>query len=168
MKHGGRKAAQYTSITTQQNPTVSPVITTDYSLIATDANGCESIPKVVTVEVLDPLMLSVTRPLNVDTGICPYDFATIDLIATGGDGTYSYFLQPDLSTPVALPMQVQPNSTTTYSFTVIDGCTTPAATTSSTITIFVIPEVDFIGDELEGCDPHVTNFHCVIFLRITG
>lgn len=142
----------------QQNPTVSPIFTTDYSLIVTDANGCASIPKTVTVEVMDPLTLSVARPLNVDTGICPYDFATIDLIATGGDGVYSYFLHPDLNTPISLPMQVQPSATTAYDFVVIDGCTTPQASTSSTITVFTIPTVDFVGDELEGCDPHITNF----------
>lgn len=144
-------------ITTQQNPTVSPIITTDYSLIATDANGCVSIPKIVTVEVLDPLTLAVTSPLSLDTGICPYDFAIIDLVATGGDGAYSYFLEPNPA-PITLPMQVQPSSTTTYDFIVTDGCTTPAALASSTITVFILPEVDFVGDELEGCDPHVTNF----------
>jgi gliding motility-associated-like protein len=144
-------------ITTQQNPTVSPIITTDYSLIATDANGCVSIPKIVTVEVLDPLTLAVTSPLSMDTGICPYDFATIDLLATGGDGAYSYFLEPNPA-PITLPMQVQPSSTTTYDFIVTDGCTTPAVLVSSTITVFILPEVDFVGDDLEGCDPHVTNF----------
>jgi gliding motility-associated-like protein len=145
-------------VTTQQNPTVSPIITTDYSLIATDANGCTSVPKTVTVEVLDPLTLTITRPLNQDTGICPYDFATLDVVATGGDGNYSYFLLPELVTPANLPMQVQPNATTTYDFIVIDGCTTPSASTSSTITVFILPQVNFVGDELEGCDPHVTNF----------
>ncbi|MDA9120856.1 gliding motility-associated C-terminal domain-containing protein [Flavobacteriales bacterium] len=145
-------------ITTQQNPTVSPVITTDYSLVATDANGCASIPKTVTIAVLDPLTLTVTRPLNVDTGICPYDFATLDVVATGGDGNYSYFLLPELVTPAVLPMQVQPNATTTYDFIVTDGCTTPSASASSTITVFILPQVNFVGDELEGCDPHVTNF----------
>jgi len=146
-------------VSTQPNPTVNPIVTTDYSLIATDANGCSSIPKIVTVEVRDPLTLTVIRPLaSPDTGICPYDFAIIDLAATGGDGSYSYFLQPVLTTPVVIPMQVQPNTTTTYVFTVMDGCTTPAATASSTITVFILPEVNFVGDLLEGCDPHLTNF----------
>lgn len=146
-------------ISTQQNPTVSPLITTGYSLIATDANGCISVPKAVTIVVLDPLTLWVTRPYaSPDTGICPYDFAIIDLAASGGDGVYSYFLQPDLTTPISLPMQVQPTTTTTYDFVVTDGCTTPQATASSTITIFVIPTVDFMGDKLEGCEPHRVNF----------
>lgn len=143
----------------QQNPTVSPIITTTYTFIGTDANGCDTDPVTVTVEVLEPLDLSVTRPLfGPDTGICPYDFAVIDLDATGGDGNYSYFLLPDNSNPIILPMQVQPTATTTYDFMVTDGCTTPAAFASSTITVFILPNVDFIGDDLDGCHEHTTIF----------
>lgn len=144
---------------TQHTPSVSPLITTEYALIATDANGCSSAPKTVTVEVLDPLTLTVTRPIaSPDTGICPNDFATIDLAATGGDGVYTFYLEPDLATPISLPMDVQPNTTTTYNFVVTDGCTTPAASASSTVTVFTIPTVSFVGDELEGCEPLRVNF----------
>lgn len=144
---------------TLQNPTVSPVVTTTYTLVVTDANGCESAPKFITVEVLPPLDLQVIRPLaSPDTGICPYDFTVIDLLATGGDGNYTYFLEPDNINPVQLPMSVQPASTTTYTFTVEDGCTTPPANAASTITVFQLPVVDFAGDLLEGCDPHTTVF----------
>ena len=148
-----------TLLTTTQNPTVSPVFSTIYTLTVSDANGCITAPTTVQVIVKDPLSLNVTRPLaSPDTGICPYDFAVIDLIATGGDGTYSYYLNPDLSTPVGLPMQVQPASTTTYNFTVRDGCTTPPAFASSTITVFILPVVDFVGDELTGCHIHTVDF----------
>ncbi|MCF8276813.1 MAG: gliding motility-associated C-terminal domain-containing protein [Flavobacteriales bacterium] len=144
---------------TQQNQTVSPLVTTTYTLIAIDANGCTTAPVTTTVQVRDPLTLSVTRPIfSPDTGICPYDFAVIDLQAFGGDGDYRYFLAPDNLNPVVLPMQVQPNTTTTYNFNVLDGCTTPPAFASSTITVFVIPTVDFIGDDLSGCDVHTVQF----------
>lgn len=146
-------------IPNQQNPTVSPVVTTTYTLVATDANGCESTPKYVVVEVHPPLTLGITRPLySPDTAICPYDFATIDLEATGGDGAYSFYLLPDQSNEITVPMQVQPAITTTYDFTVTDGCTTPPAFATSTITVFILPEVNFIGDELAGCDPHTVEF----------
>ncbi|MFM1875626.1 MAG: hypothetical protein RL266_1363 [Bacteroidota bacterium] len=144
---------------TLQNPTVSPIITTTYTFIATDANGCTSAPKFVTVEVLDPLSLSVIRPLfNPDTGICPYDFAILDLVANGGDGNYTYYLDPDFVNPAVLPMQVQPAVTTTYNFTVVDGCTTPPANASSTVTVYPLPVVDFAGDDLSGCHEHTVNF----------
>ena len=144
---------------TLQNPTVSPTITTDYTFTATDANGCSTIPKFITVEVLSALSLDVTRPLfSPDTGICPNDFAIIDLQATGGDGNYTYYLQPDNTTPIQLPLQVQPSATATYTFTVEDGCTTPSATATSTIAVYELPLIDFTGDNLSGCHEHTVNF----------
>jgi gliding motility-associated-like protein len=144
---------------TEQNPTVSPEVTTTYTFTAIDANGCISPPKFVTVEVLPPLTLDVIRPtFSPDTGICPYDFAVIHLQGNGGDGNYTYFLNPDLTTPLTLPMQVQPGTTTTYDFTVVDGCTTPPANASSTITVFQLPAVNFAGDVLSGCHIHTVNF----------
>lgn len=142
-----------------QNPTVSPIVSTTYTFVATDVNGCTSAPKFVTVDVHDPLTLSVIRPLfNPDTGICPYDFAVLDLTATGGDGNYTYYLDPDFVNPAVLPMQVQPNTTTTYNFTVVDGCTTPSANASSTVTVYPLPIVDFVGDDLSGCHEHTVVF----------
>ncbi|MCF8464352.1 MAG: gliding motility-associated C-terminal domain-containing protein, partial [Flavobacteriales bacterium] len=148
-----------TLLASTQNPIVSPVFSTTYTLITSDTNGCITSPSTVQVVVNDPLSLTVTRPISSpDSGICPYDFAVIDLLATGGDGNYSYYLNPDLATPVTLPMQVQPTSTTTYNFTVLDGCTTPAAFASSTITVFLLPVVDFVGDDLDGCHIHTVAF----------
>jgi gliding motility-associated-like protein len=143
----------------QLNTTVSPLTTTTYNFIATDANGCSSAASAVTVQVRQPLNLSIVRPVSSpDTGICPYDFAVIDLQATGGDGNYTYYLAPDNLNPVSLPMQVQPNSTTTYSFQVSDGCTTPPAFASSTIEVYLLPNVNFSGDLLSGCHEHTTSF----------
>ncbi|MBI1288160.1 MAG: T9SS type B sorting domain-containing protein [Flavobacteriales bacterium] len=148
-----------TLVGSQQNPTVSPIISTTYTFSGADANGCTSTPVDVTVEVLDPLTLTIERPLfSPDTGICPYDFAVIDLSATGGDENYSYYLQPDLTTPLSLPMQVEPGTTTTYDFVVNDGCTTPPASASSTITVFQLPQVDFTAEPPNGCDELTTNF----------
>ena len=150
--------ADISLIVTQQNPTVSPIITTDYTFIGTDNNGCDTDPAVVTVTVYDPLSLDVTRPLfSPDTSICPYDSATINLQGIGGDGNYSYFLQPDLANPITLPMYVQPTATTGYAFMVTDGCTTPPAFATSNITVHILPEVDFVADELTGCNPHTIN-----------
>lgn len=144
---------------TDQNPTVSPAATTTYSFVAEDANGCASTPKEVTVNVLPPLTLDITRPLaGGDTAICLNDFATIDLNAGGGDGAYNIFLMPDMVTPVVLPLAVQPSVTTTYDFVVTDGCTTPPAFASSTVTVLPLPVVNFSGDVLEGCDVHTVQF----------
>lgn len=144
-----------------QNPTVMPVVTTEYTLIATDAAGCVSAPKYVTVEVNPPLSLNFVRPTQSpsgDTAICRYESATIDLQASGGNGQYTYFLDPDNQNPVPLPMVVNPNTTTSYTFTVVDGCTTPPVSLTNTITVNQLPVVDFSGDDLSGCDQHTVSF----------
>jgi gliding motility-associated-like protein len=147
--------ADGTLVANLQNPTISPTVTTQYTFVGEDANGCSSEPVAITVTVHPPLSLNVTRPLfGPDTAICPYDFAVLDLQGSGGDGYYNYFLQPDLLNPATFPMQVQPAATTNYGFVVTDGCTTPPAFAASNVTVHFLPEVDFIADELTGCDPH--------------
>jgi gliding motility-associated-like protein len=151
--------ADPTLVTTSQNPTVSPVITTDYSLVVADANGCNSAPQDVTVEVSPPLSLNVTRPLfDPDTAICLNDFATLDLQAAGGDGNYSYYLLPDNTNQVQFPIQVNPTATTTYDFMVSDGCGTPNAFATSTITVNGLPTPNFTVDDPAGCEPHTVSF----------
>lgn len=141
------------------NPTVMPETSTTYTLVVTDANGCVSAPKNVTVDVLPPLTLDVIRPLfSPDTSICPYDTATINLIAGGGDGNYNIYLLPDNINPVTLPIDTQPTVTTTFQFMVSDGCTTPPAFTSSTVTVFELPTIDILALPDSGCEPLTVNF----------
>lgn len=151
--------ADPTLVTNVPNPTVSPVVSTDYSIVVTDAEGCSSSHQSIQVEVHDPLSLIATRPtFTPDTAICPYDFATIDIEAFGGDGNYSFFLLPDLVTEVSFPMDVQPSETTTYDFMVSDGCTTPFEFLSSTITVHGLPTVNFTSDKVDGCQPLAVTF----------
>lgn len=144
---------------TASNPMVSPSQTTTYTLVVTDANGCQSAPKDVTIAVLPPLSLNVIRPLNSpDTTICPYDFATIDLQASGGDGNYNIYLLPDVNTPISLPLDTQPLVTTTFDFMVTDGCGTPPAFASSTITVVILPQILINADPNSGCHPLTVDF----------
>jgi len=143
---------------TQQNPTVSPTVTTTYSFVAQDANNCQALPKIVTVVVRDPLTLDVIRPVtNGDTAICLNDVATFNLAATGGDGNYSFFTMPGMN-PITLPLSVQPDVTTTYNFVVTDGCTTPQATASGTVTVLPLPVPNFTVDITNACDPLTVQF----------
>lgn len=145
-------------VATDQNPTVSPISSTNYQATVTDANGCTSSAQ-VPIQVLSGLTVNVIRPTaNPDTAICPGEQATIDLDISGGDGNYTVYLLPDINAPIALPIQVQPNNTTTYVFEVIDGCTTPSAPAQSTITINEIPTIEFSADEPNGCDIHQVQF----------
>ena len=151
--------ADPTLVTTSQNPTASPIVTTTYEFVAEDANGCASAVQSVVVNVAEPLDLSIIRPaFSSDTAICRFDAATIDLEATGGDGNYSIFLLPDVSTPVQLPMQVLPNTTTTYDFMVEDGCGTPEAFATSVVTVHQLPTSNFVSDVRNGCQPLTVQF----------
>ncbi|MCF8276815.1 MAG: gliding motility-associated C-terminal domain-containing protein [Flavobacteriales bacterium] len=142
-----------------QNPTVSPTQTTTYTLVVTDANGCTSAPKVVTIDVLPPLTLNVIRPFfSPDTTICPYDFATLNLIAGGGDGNYQVYLLPDNVNPVTLPLDTQPAVTTTFNFMVLDGCGTPPAFASSTVTVVQLPLIQIDAQPDSGCHPLTVDF----------
>ncbi|MGB0369636.1 MAG: PKD domain-containing protein, partial [Flavobacteriales bacterium] len=151
--------ADPTLISTDQNPTVSPLVTTTYTLVVTDANGCPSDPQDIIIDVLPPLTLDVIRPLiSPDTSICPYDFATLNLVAGGGDGNYNIYLLPDIINPITLPLDTQPLVTTTFDFTVIDGCTTPPAFVSSTVTIHPLPTVLIEAEPDSGCHPLTVQF----------
>jgi gliding motility-associated-like protein len=102
--------------------------------------------------------LDVVRPLvSPDTSICPYDFATIDLTAGGGDGTYNIYLLPDTD-PITLPLDTQPLVTTTFEFMVTDGCTTPAAFVSSTVTVHILPTILVDAEPDSGCHPLTVEF----------
>jgi gliding motility-associated-like protein len=109
--------------------------------------------------VLPPLSLDVIRPLfSPDTTICPYDFATLNLTAGGGDGNYSIYLLPDNVNPISLPLDTQPLVTTTFDFMVTDGCTTPPAFASSTVTVVTLPQINIQALPDSGCEPLTVNF----------
>ena len=151
--------ADVSLISTQQNPTVSPVVTTTYTYVNEDVNGCGSTAQTIIINVLPALSITVVQPAFLpDTAICPYDFAVLNLEGVGGDGNYSFYLASDLANPIQFPMQVQPNATTTYDFVLQDGCTTPQAFSSHTITVHSLPTVAFSGDNLDGCHEHTTVF----------
>lgn len=141
------------------SPTVSPSVSTAYTLIVTDANGCQSAPKTITIDVLPPLTLNVIRPLSSpDTSICPYDYATLNLLASGGDGNYQIYLLPDNVNPIALPLDTQPEVTTTFDFMVVDGCGTPPAYASSTVTVHLLPQIIIAAQPDSGCQPLTVTF----------
>lgn len=135
------------------NPQVSPTVTTVYTLVVTDSNGCQSLPALLTIDVLAPLNLSGN-----DASICPNEEATIDLMPSGGDGYYSIFLLPNQVDPVSMPMTIQTSSTSTYEFMVLDGCESPAAFSTSTVTVHELPQIMLDANPKVGCAPLTVNF----------
>jgi len=136
-----------------QSITVSPTLDQIYCVIGTDANGCSSGQVCLTVTVNPTLNVSALS----DQTICMGDNASISALATGGDGgPYTYAWDQGLGN--GQNHTVNPTATTVYTVTATDGCETPSATASLTITVSPIPTISFTADTLEGCTPVATTF----------
>lgn len=120
-------AAPYTYLwdtgETTESITVTPGVTTTYSVTVTDACLMESASNsiVVDVPVLPPLVLNQTPDI---TEICPYLPTTLESNASGGSGNYTYQwssnFDPNLGTNSTV--NVIPSTTTTYTVVVTDNC----------------------------------------------
>lgn len=138
---------------TTQNINVSPTNTQSYCVTATDGNGCTSQPACVTVAVNPALNVTALA----DQPICAGESAQISALGTGGNGgpyTYTW----DQGVGIGQNQSVSPTFTTVYTVTLSDGCTTPNASASVTITVNTVPNISFSADTLEGCFPVSSNF----------
>lgn len=135
---------------------VSPVVTTTYSVFATDANGCFTPPVQITVTV-NPL-LQVTA--QSDQSICPGENVIITANGSGGNGGPFTFSWDDGAGNIlnGNTQTVSPTATTTYTVTLTDNCGTPSVTDAVTITVNPTPVVTFTADNLQGCTPVSVNF----------
>jgi len=117
---------------------VSPIVTTTYTLTATDA--CLGVPAngngIVTVPVYPPMTI-ITSP---DTSVlCPNTPLVLSSEATGGEGTFSYtWLNGTTVLGTSPILNVSPMVTTTYTVLIEDGCGFPV---TSYITVTVIASV---------------------------
>ncbi len=148
---GGTPGYTYTWSTS--TPTVSPVVTTQYTVYATDANGCTSLPANITVSV-HPHLAVIT---NTVMPVCANSPVIISAQASGGNGgPYTYTWMP--GNIVGAAVQVSPSSTTVYTVTVTDGCTNPGAIGTVTVTTINLPVVSFISDDTAVCEDACINF----------
>lgn len=115
------------------NVIVSPTTNQSYTVMVTDANGCQFGPDSILVKVRDPLVVTA---IAAPPAACPNTPTTITVTATGGTGIYTFTWQPN--NYVGTSIVIAPSSTTTYTITGFDGCTVPNDT--ATITVFVYPD----------------------------
>ena len=128
---------------------VSPTATTTYSVVATDANNCPSLP--VNVDVVVSPGLIVTLPLN--RSICIGESTSFTAIGSFGNGDPSTYVYTwDNGLPNGATQNVSPTVTTTYNVTLNDGCTTPSATAQITVTVNPLPIVNFFVDDRNACE----------------
>lgn len=130
-----------------QGPLVSPDTTSTYTVSAIDQNGCSSATYNVTVNVFQPLNISVNTPLPV----CPGGSVTLSTSVNGGNGAYNYSWIPTGNTTASLTLS--PAVEGTYTVVVTDGCTTPPDTAVVEVVINNASPVSFTVDTTSGCVP---------------
>ncbi len=153
---GGTPA--YTEVWSPAGPTVSPNATTTYTVVVTDANGCNAAPQTVTVNVNLPLAVVPSAGVF----ICPGNTAALSAAASGGDGNYTYTWLPTTTPATGPAVSASPGVNTTYTVVVTDGCGSTAAIDSITVTVSPLPAVTFAADTQSGCMPL-----CVTFTNTT-
>jgi gliding motility-associated-like protein len=149
---GGTPSYSYTW--SPSGPTVSPTNNTTYSVYVTDANGCQTAPQPITVQVHPPLSVTLTG----NQLACMNVNSTLVASASGGNGgPYTYTWQPGNYTGGSNYI-IHPSSTTTYTVSVTDNCTSPVATATFTVTVPPLPVVSFTIDDTSGCGHVCSNF----------
>ena len=121
------------------NPVAKPAVTTSYTVLITDINGCTA-TAAVTITIAPPLAATATAS-DPNIGTCPTSVSNLGVIVTGGETPYaSYSWSPaaGLSSTVISNPVAKPLLTTTYTVTVTDnnGCTTTAP-----VTVTVLPDL---------------------------
>jgi len=156
---GGTPAYTYTwaqGATILASLTVCPLVTTTYTVVCTDANGCLSPPLTETVHVDPPLEILAAGAKSV----CPGTAVQLNSTASGGDSVYSYvwmpttgLSNPNISNPIATPAV-----TTTYTVIVSDNCGTPTDSDYVTVTVYPLPVVSFTSKDTVVCAPVCATF----------
>lgn len=127
----------------------TPTVTTTYSIVGTDVNGCvDSIFNTVTV--LTPPTVTASA---LDPGVCPTFYTTVNAV-----GAVNYVWTPSatMSTPNAASSDVLPITTTTYQVigTDANGC---SDTDAVTVLVYDLPNANFSAPVIDGCSPVTVN-----------
>lgn len=160
--NGGTPGYQYfwtdgTNNWTTQNISVSPTVTTVYTVYSVDANNCISPSQTVTVTVSPPLTVQAMPAITV----CANTPVTLTAAGGGGNGVYTYSWLPLNQTGQSVNTTVV--STTTYTVIITDGCNTPPDSSTVTVTVNPNPVVNISATTATtGCEPL-----CVTFINNT-
>ncbi|HTB07313.1 MAG TPA: hypothetical protein VK806_10210, partial [Bacteroidia bacterium] len=116
--------------TTASSDPVTPATTTTYTVNTVDVNGCPGAPVPVVVTVNPALSVVAGAP----QAMCPGGIVNLSATGSGGDGVYTYTWNPITVPATGSPVTANPAVTTIYTVTVQDGCGTPQATATETVT----------------------------------
>ena len=132
------------------NPIASPIVTTTYTVLGTDFNGCVN----SATAVVNVFLLPVVTVSPVSSLFCP---GTSILLTAVGATNYLWSPTIGLDMFNTSVVTATPTTTTAYTVTGIDanGC---FATATSILTIDPIPTASFDVNPNNGCEPLVVSF----------
>lgn len=132
---------------------VSPTVTSSYTLNVIDNNNCNASPAISQITVLPPLGLSVNGPFT----ICANSTVAISASATGGNGNYHYTWLPGN----LVGSSISPNIASNTQFTVIvnDGCTTLPAQAITQVNVIIPPTINIQHTSISGCPTLCSTFY---------
>ncbi|HEV7231384.1 MAG TPA: PKD domain-containing protein [Bacteroidia bacterium] len=146
---------------TAVNVQACPIITTTYTVVASDNAGIASSPATVLITVNPPLEV-VAQAGN---SMCPGSSAQLSSIASGGNGgpyTYSWMPSAGLDNANIRNPTATPATSTTYTVIASDNCGTPTDSSFVTITLFPAPQANIYYSDTTTCMPACTHFHSVV------
>ncbi len=152
---GGTYPYQFHWNTGDSTQTINVIVNgeTQYSVYATDANGCQTSTQTINVHTPDTLRIKATPETD---SICPGEAVPINTTITGGLSPYNVYLN---NVPTYPPIIVYPTSLShTYTITVNDVCGTTASDTVN-IGVFPVPVLSFSSDTTSGCPPLTVTFN---------
>lgn len=139
----------FLSNSTISNPVASPTSDITYTLTVTDENGCK-VNDVLNLFAGAPILTSISGAT-----LCSGNSSVLTPAITGGNNqNYTYQWQPStgLNNQSILNPIVSPSSTTVYTLTVSDGCST-ASISQATVTVLSSPEIEIASTYTSGCAP---------------
>lgn len=166
---GGSAPFQYywNGITTVSGPAcLTTNVAGNYTVDVTDVNGCTSINTgTQNVSLFPPLAAQA----DLVPDICLGDNATIFGSASGGNGgpyVYTWVANVDGAVLNGQSQTVSPSQNTTYSLTVSDGCTVQNATATTSVSLFVIPNIVIEATPQVGCTPLVVDVSTTVDVNL--
>lgn len=146
---------------------VNPNTTTTYTVAMSDANGCSTSARVITVNVMPPLS-AIGNAIT----ICDGESAVLTptIVSGGSGGPYAYSWSPSMATSNSITVIGNaPTGPTTNTYVVVvdDGCTIPSASITFTVNANICTGVTELTNSSLSVYPNPTsNFLNIEFLNI--
>ncbi|MDP2385662.1 MAG: gliding motility-associated C-terminal domain-containing protein [Bacteroidota bacterium] len=140
------------------SPTTGPI---NYTVTALDVMNCASDnQEIITVSLNTPLIMHAITPAT--DKICETKDIVVNVSGEGGNSVLTYIWAPNtgvnLLNPDGSSVRLSPLSSTVYTVTVQDGCSTPTASTTYSLTVNPTPSLTITPASTSGCAPLLVQF----------